>query len=511
MLCAFGQSARAWENAGFGLAHRGPDGRSRRSLGDCYMEFHRTQRDGPQPFETPRSMCMFKMHIDNKAELFSGSAKYKSVHEPLISTLETRGMVALAAGVEGDFAMCYTTGDQLMVARDRFGVQPLFYMRMPNGAVVFASEAKAFGPGCDAVATFPPGHVYDSVTDRFVCYEPNYWSQVGPCLARAEVSDFAAMMGAAFTEAVRRCTDKKTAYMLSGGLDSSLVVAEAVKLHGAKNVHTYSIGMADSPDCDAARRVAKHFGTVHTEVRFDVAHGLKVLPDVIRSIESYDTETVRSAVPMWILAEHVFKTKKHKLAVTADGADEIFGGFVNFRSAPSVNACVSECARQLGLIGQFSVLRAERCCAAHGGEVRFPFLNGGVVGAAMCGAVRDLKLNPDTEKWLLRQSFAAAAAVGSLPENILWRERLGMADGVGDEWVDALKAHAVETVTDETLFGVQLAAKGHNIPVTHEEALYRTIFGGMFSSPGIISEIWRPLWSNAQIDPSGRYLKLSRV
>jgi asparagine synthase (glutamine-hydrolysing) len=106
----------------------------------------------------------------------------------------------------------------------------------------------------------------------------------------------------------RLMSDAPLAVLLSGGLDSSLVASIAVRtVKDATNafdrdhkMHTFSIGIAGSPDLKAARKVADFLGTDHHEFTFTVEEGIDALYDLVYHIESY--EQVRAAVPMYLLA-----------------------------------------------------------------------------------------------------------------------------------------------------------------------------------------------------------------
>jgi len=98
-------------------------------------------------------------------------------------------------------------------------------------------------------------------------------------------------------------TDREIGFLLSGGLDSSLIVSIAARKLG--KIKTFSIGLEGSPDLKAARKVADYLNTDHTEVKFTVSDGIAHLGDVIFSLESYDTTTVRASTPMWLLCKYI--------------------------------------------------------------------------------------------------------------------------------------------------------------------------------------------------------------
>jgi asparagine synthase (glutamine-hydrolysing) len=106
------------------------------------------------------------------------------------------------------------------------------------------------------------------------------------------------------------------------------------------------------------------------------------------------------------------------------------------------------------------------------------------------------------EKRILREAFN-----GYLPDDILWRQKDGMSDAVGTNWVDEIKRYAENNVDDLLFKETRLKARGHNVSLTKEEALYRNMFWKMYgqSNDHLISEIWRPRWTNIT-DPSARLL-----
>ena len=141
--------------------------------------------------------------------------------------------------------------------------------------------------------------------------------------------------------------------------------------------------------------------------------------------------------------------------------------------------------------------------AAHGLELRVPFLDINVVDAGM-NMNQSLKLPTDgIEKWYLRQLF-----LNELPPEILWRQKNGMSDAVGYAWVKTVKEHAEKTISDEEFLSIKKNAQ-HNTPLTKEEALYRKIFWKLFGDANdhLISEIWRPKWTNVT-DPSATQLNV---
>ena len=133
--------------------------------------------------------------------------------------------------------------------------------------------------------------------------------------------------------------------LISGGLDSSVIAAIAMKL--AENrvddgeqskawwprIHSFSIGLEGSPGRAAAQEVADGIGTVHHPLNFTIQEGLDALSEVIRHIETYDVTTFRASTPMYLMARKI-KAMGIKMVLSGEGADELFGGYLYFHMAP---------------------------------------------------------------------------------------------------------------------------------------------------------------------------------
>ena len=90
-------------------------------------------------------------------------------------------------------------------------------------------------------------------------------------------------------------------------------------------LHSFSIGLENSPDLLAARKTAHYLGTFHHEYVFTVQEGLDAIPDVIYHLETYDVTTVRASTPMYLLSRKI-KAMGVKMVLSGEGSDEIFGG-----------------------------------------------------------------------------------------------------------------------------------------------------------------------------------------
>jgi asparagine synthase (glutamine-hydrolysing) len=432
---------------------------------------------------------------------------------------------AIVAGINGIFAFALwdAKARRYLIARDPFGVCPLYWGHDVQGRLCVASEMKALVGVCADVDWFPPGHVYDSASGKLLCYYRKPW-RIHANTHGQTVS--AAALRAAFEQAVHRqlMTDVPYGVLLSGGLDSSLVAACAARFARRRieasdeseawwpRLHSFAIGLQGSPDLAAAQIAADALGTVHHGYVYTLQEGLDALSQVIRHIETYDVTTVRAATPMYLLARRI-KAMGVKMVLSGEGSDEIFGGYLYFHKAPSAEAFHAETVRKLDALHSYDCLRANKAMMAWGVEARVPFLDLAFVDVAMgMDATHKMAGAGRIEKAVLREAFA-----GALPQAILWRQKEQFSDGVGYGWIDGLKAHAETSVSDRE-FAAAARRFPLNPPATKEAYLYRRMFEQHFpgnacagtvpggksiacSSPDALA--WDPAFA-AAADPSGR-------
>ena len=500
ILALFGEDV---ETPSYLLNHRGPDGYASKKIGRCRMDFYRLAINdltptGMQPFIRDKKMlvCNGEIYNHERFRYYEG-LKGTSDCEILIPVIDSFGIFdAVKHHINGDFALVYTDGKRVMAARDPYGVRPLFYTRYDEGSIAFASEVKALLWLNSEIHIFPPGHIYDSYVDDFVCYHTTYWP-----VNRYLVHNHHRVIREALEHAVHdrlETTERDVGFLLSGGLDSSLIASIAARKMGT--IKTFSIGLKGSPDLLAARSVSEYLKTDHTEVTFTTSEGINHINDVIHSLESYDTTTVRASTPMWLLCKYIKQNTSCRYIFSGEGSDEVLGGYLYFHKAPNVEAFACENMRRLRLIHQFDGLRADRCAGAHGLDLIVPFLDKEFVEVCMT-MNQHLKIDP-VEKKVLREAFE-----GYLPDDVLLRRKDGMSDAVGANWVAQIKQYAEKDVSDDQFKEIRTKCRYHNVPLTKEEALYRSIFWKMYGKDNdhLISEIWRPKWTTVK-DPSARLL-----
>jgi asparagine synthase (glutamine-hydrolysing) len=424
------------------------------------------------------------------------------------------------------FALYDSENDNYFIARDHMGIIPLYMGWDQWGSFYVASELKALVGVCTRIQEFLPGHYLHSKEGELKKWYKREWVDYEN--VKDNVTDINAIKKA-LEDAVHRqlMSDVPYGVLLSGGLDSSIISAIAKK-YAARRVesgdlkdawwpqlHSFAVGLQDSPDLKAARKVADHIGTVHHEVHFTIQEGLDAIRDVIYHIETYDVTTIRASTPMYLLAR-VIKSMGVKMVLTGEGSDELFGGYLYFHKAPDPKAFHEETVRKLSKLHLYDCLRANKSLAAWGVEGRVPFLDKEFMDVAMRVNPKDkMSGNGKMEKWLLRKAFE-----DYLPAEVAWRQKEQFSDGVGYSWIDTLKQMTTEQVSDEQLKNAAFRFPV-NTPRSKEEYFYRSIFSELFpgdeaarcvpSEPSVACSTAIALeWDEAfkkMNDPSGRAVK----
>ena len=426
--------------------------------------------------------------------------------EVLIPLYEQYGLEILCKYLDAEFALVLYDNKtkQLMAARDPMGIRPMFYgYSKKEHQICFASEAKALFDLCDDIMPFPPGHYY--LDGKFVCYNDLSDPKT---IVDDDLETIAGKLKTKLEKAVEKrfMSDAPIGYLLSGGLDSSLVCAIGQKLSD-KPIRTFAIGMESDPiDLKYAKQVADYLGTEHTEVIMNKEDLYQHLKEVIYHLETFDITTIRASMAMYILCKYIHQNTDIKVIMTGEVSDELFGyKYTDF--APNAKAFQEEASKRIKELYMYDVLRADRCISAHALEGRVPFADLDFVDYSM-SIDPAKKMNVYNKgKYLLRHAFEGT---DYLPHDILFREKAAFSDAVGHSMVDYLKELAEDKYSDEDVLNAK-DKYSYCTPFTKESLMYRDIFESFFPQQGKwIKDFWMPNkeWENCDVDdPSARVLK----
>ena len=496
------------------MTHRGPDESDVHVTEKGHILSHERLsiidlHSGKQPIQgTKTAYMVHNGEIYNHQELRDGvlnghTFRTKSDSEVIVHLYEEFGY-DFCNRLDGDWAFVVVDGDDFIASRDPLGVKPLYYGLDERGRIYFSSEMKPIADQCKNFSTFPPGHYYTQKTGFVKYYKPEYEDYL-----KADQELDLKLIRETLTEATRKrlMSDVPIGVLLSGGLDSSLTSAIASRLlaETGKKLHSFSIGLnADAPDAAAARKVAEFLETEHHEVHFTVEEGIKILDKLIWHLETYDVTSIRASTPMYFLSKAITDLGI-KVVLSGEGADEIFGGYLYFRNAPSTEDFQKETIERVQKLFTADLLRADKSTMAHGLETRVPFLDKKFLEIAV--RIKTEEKMPKTydgkEKYILRKAFDTPENP-YLPEEVLWRQKEQFSDGVGYRWIDELIDYCATQVTDEQLAGAETEFT-YNSPTTKEAYLYRSIFNKYYPQVSAAQTVrkWIPKWQE-NLDPSGR-------
>ncbi len=515
-VCGNQMSLEECRTAAKCLQVRGPDSEKWITLPDGIMGFHRLaimglHAQGMQPFHAFNNYCVCNGEIYNYQELAKQDLKDVSLTsgsdcEVLLPLWEAYGS-EMFAKLDGEFAMVLylSAENEWIAARDPMGIRPLFYgYQISNQRIAFASEMKALQPFCQNIHPFPIGSYYRN--GKFHRYHD--CAEVSQYLPCDDLSVITRGIRTRLEAAVvkRLNSDVPIGFLLSGGLDSSLVCAIAAK-HSKTPIQTFAIGMEqDAIDLSYARQVAQFIGSEHTEFFMNQETVRQILPEVIYRLESYDITTVRASLAMYLLCKNIKETTDIKVLLSGEVSDELFG-YKYTDYAPSPEAFQEEAQKRIRELYEYDVLRADRCISAHGLEARVPFSDTEFISYVMHIDPRNKINRYGIGKYLLRSAFDNH----DLPASIRMREKAAFSDAVGHSLADDLKAYAESRYTDEEFNKQSERYCYHAKPFTKEALWYREIFESFYpGQAALITDYWMPnrSWPNCDVnDPSARVLE----
>lgn len=492
---------------------RGPDMTRILNLGNGFLGFHRLaimglNENGMQPFSAFGNsvVCngelygfrLLKKQLEEKGYEFQSESDCE-----LLLPLYREYGTDMFRMLDAEFALIIYDGakKQLIAARDPIGIRPLYYGYLKSGEIIFASEAKNLVGLCDRILPFPPGHYY--MDEKFICYR--------------DISKPAALIDDDVETACRKIHDKLEAgiikrldadapvgFLLSGGLDSSLVCAVAAR-YLKKPIKTFSIGMdIDAIDLKYAKQVADYRGAEHTEVIISKEDVLKALPEVVALLGTYDITTIRASIGMYLVCKYIHEHTDLRVLLTGEISDELFGyKYTDF--APSPEAFQQEAEKRIRELHMYDVLRADRCISVNSLEARVPFGDLDFVEYVMALDPKRKVNSYGKGKYLLRHAFEG----DYLPYDILMREKAAFSDAVGHSMVDDLKEYAESLYTDKQ-YEARRKKYSHATPFTKESLLYRELFERYYPGQAeMVVDFWMPnkSWEGCNVnDPSARVL-----
>jgi asparagine synthase (glutamine-hydrolysing) len=428
--------------------------------------------------------------------------------------------------IKGEFAFLLFEFDnlqnlkQVIAGRDQIGVRPLYWHKpipQSNG-IIFCSEMKGMNNFKDSIQEFEPGTIVKLNLDDFGLIKngETYHFKTVYDLPDDSLTFFKKdeelleNVRQSVINSIRRrlCADKPIAFLLSGGVDSSLVAAISSKLLGHP-IKTYCCGMTEGTDLLYARKVAQHIGSNHTEVFFTPEEGLKAIQDVIWTTETWDTTTIRASVGQYLVCKHIGTKTDAKVVMVGEGPDEVCSSYLFNYYAPNGEELHKAAEDYVKQIHMYDGRRADRCISRWGLEGRIALLDPEFIKTYW--SIPSDKRHPnymEIEKWWLRHAFTKTDI---LPFDVLWRKKEAFSDGISGKeksWFEIIQDHIKTLVTEKEFREKPLGP-------TIEAHYYKKVFIKYFGEErlDILPDYWQPRWNaqgklNKYVDPSARTLNV---
>jgi asparagine synthase (glutamine-hydrolysing) len=435
----------------------------------------------------------------------------------------TEFLKLFATEIKGEFSFLIFEFDnlqnlkQIIACRDQIGIRPLYWHKPTKEStkLLFCSEIKGMNNFDGPIQEFEPGTIARIKLDDFGLIQ-NYdlydFKTVYTKISNLEIDETHMLMSVreSVIDAIKRrlCADKPIAFLLSGGVDSSLIAAISAKLLG-QPINTFCCGMNEGTDLLYARKVAKHIGSNHTEVFFTPKEGLEAIRDVIWTTETWDTTTIRASVGQYLVCKHIGTKTDAKVVMVGEGPDEVCSSYLFNYYAPNGKELHDAAKDYVEQIHMYDGRRADRCISRWGLEGRIALLDPEFIKAywTIPSDLRHPKYM-NVEKWWLRQAFAETDI---LPDEVLWRKKEAFSDGVSGKeksWFEIIQDHIKTLVTDEEF-------KENPLGPTIEAHYYKKVFIEFFGEKrlDILPDYWQPRWGangklEKYIDPSARILSV---
>ena len=333
--------------------------------------------------------------------------------------------------IKGEFAfVCYEIRDnnlfKIIVGRDQLGIRPLYYVK---NKFIFSSEIKGIS-NFSNIIEFPPGTINETNINlnytNVYSFKWIYRIKQIPYKEDIHLSDIVNSVKKAIN--LRLISDQPIGFLLSGGVDSSLVCAIATYFLRAP-IYTFCIGIKDTgTDFKFARSVAKKIKSYHTEVVFTVEEAINSLPEIIYATETYDTTTIRASIGQFLIAKYIKENTDIKVILVGEGPDEVCSSYLFNWNCPNEKELHKAAVDYVQKIHHFDVRRVDRCLSYFGLEARVPLLDPSFIKAYW--KIPQSQRTPQykgIEKWWLRKAFEKYDII---PNEVLWRKKEAFSDGI---------------------------------------------------------------------------------
>ncbi len=545
------------------LKHRGPDNSHFETFNQVYVGFHRLaimdtsyahRARSNQPYifndidRTIVFICNGEIYnfqqLDKKYNLNIGTSDCMVIPKLYLLAKDNHGnedyrkwFDMMKNEVKGEYAFVMFEFDNMKqltryyAGRDMIGIRPLYTVDKidSNNIDMFSSEIKGMSSFDGKVIEFEPGtilmvekslsyyssHKYDMKKDLYNTIIDNnlsfYKSKANNNkILNIDIDTILPQIRNAIINSIKRRlhADRPIAFLLSGGVDSSLVASISASILGIP-IRTFCCGIKGSTDMVYAKMVAEHIGSNHTEVFFTEEEGLSAIDDVIRTTETWDITTIRASVGQYLVSKYISEHTDCKVVLVGEGPDEVCSSYLFNFYAPNGEELDKASKEYVRNIHMYDGRRADRCVSRWGLEARIPLLDPEFIETYW--SIEPTLRMPKThgiEKYLFRKAFDG---LNLLPDEVLWRKKEAFSDGVSSKersWFQMIQEHIDKKFeTKEYIVPTEFFK-----PPTKESQYYLYKFIEYFgiNRVSVLPHYWQPKWTiksgTSFIDPSARVL-----
>ena len=510
------------------IQKRGPDYSILQHINNITLGFHRLAINdlsdlGNQPFSDNNIYLICNGEIYNHKTLrekYNIKTNSNSDCEVILYMYQKIGFENTCNELDGVFSLIiYDINiNKVFVGRDPYGVRPLFIGYDESNEIFLSSELKSIHDLTIYTKQFTPGYYLEYDIENKTSIYKNYYDYNLKIEYSRDINFILEGIRNRLTNSVKKrlLSDRPIGALLSGGLDSSLICGIISKIYKENKkgiLNTFAIGIKGATDLKYSSKVAEYIGSKHHQVECEEEDFINAIPEVIKTIESYDTTSVRASVGNYLIAKYIKENTDIVVVFNGDGSDEVLGGYYYMRNAPSSLDFQNECVKLLREIHFFDGLRSDRSVSSEWSlEARTPFLDKEFVKYFM-NIDPELKMYSEKkqEKYLLRKAFESENLI---PRDILWRPKEAFSDGCSSEtrsWHKIIQEYLDGIISDEE-FTENKDKYKFNTPMTKESYYYRKLFEEYYPhKSNVIPHFWLPNWSSGTIDPSARELKDKRI
>ena len=519
------------------IKYRGPDNTTTQFIDNLWFCHHRlniieilNKKAGDQPIISDRYILICNGEIYNYKN-FNNNENFQSDCSAIIEHFDVINHANDVMELDGDYAFVLYDRKllKIIVGRDPIGLKPLF-MYHDHKHLIVASEIKVIENillknkmaieniipvPINSYSTFVINKVSDTIlaatqniTDTFtgVKKPPSFANHANDVIVdlkdyqnNIHLYNIYNLLKAAVKKRLFH-TNKPVALLCSGGLDSSIICALVFEILSEEkpadisNLNIFTIVYETGISYDefytdtlmtAFDNLAQELRPKLTKVRFN-KDVIKLIPDIIQYLETYDPNTIRAAIPMFLLAKHIRENTDIKVILSGEISDELFMGYNYFNRAPTPLKAAEESKRLINNLHSFDLLRAERCFAVNGLELRCPFGSQDLIKYVLNLDPNLLIPYKDIEKSFLRESFRLLFKKLNIPEKVLMREKERMSDGCGYNWIADLLNSIINYANDDSSnFSLEYKL---GLEKLHYKEIYDTLFKTQFIIPRELPE-----------------------